>query len=279
MTAKVDKRPGCYSSVIMHNPATRRCVACAMFSECAVAVVEARKQLDALMASCKTATLPKRGRKPKGPAIISSEEFEIVLPTMSALSAVIATDEHAHTDAAPAMLMAEDFSPAAEPIGTPPDPAPTQPSTAPESIAPRPVCTSTSVTPRSSDLGRCARQFHDVFDSKQHNAMHPRSQTLLAWANRRFNGSNNGSIFITLTALRKFGFTCFTEETLATSLAELLAAGFLVVTRKRCGRRPATYALTWLLDRADPNFDRWKNIGTTSRKTKSSALPRLAKAA
>jgi hypothetical protein len=72
-------RPGCYSSVVMHNPDTCHCKSCPLFAACAVAVVETRKRLDELLVTCKTAWPSKRVRKSKIPIVIP-DEVEIVLP-------------------------------------------------------------------------------------------------------------------------------------------------------------------------------------------------------
>jgi hypothetical protein len=102
--------------------------------------------------------------------------------------------------------------------------------------------------------GRFFRMEHRVFDSPQHNALSHAAQVLLAYMGRCFNGKNNGQIKIPISKLKSRGFN---KNSLSRAKIELQDTGFIVTKRRRIVRSPALYALTWLLDPTDPDFDAW----------------------
>lgn len=105
------------------------------------------------------------------------------------------------------------------------------------------------------NIGSFARMPHQATNSKNYRGLSIKAKALLADANARYNGRNNGDIDFTLKTMNKWGWN--SNDTISKAKTELLRKGWLVLTRKG-GRNSANlYALTlWPIDECKGKLDR-----------------------
>ena len=95
---------------------------------------------------------------------------------------------------------------------------------------------------------------HSVFESPAFAALSPHACKLLLELAGQYRGNNNGNLTVAWSVVRKRGWR--SRTTLWRCKAELIAAGFVYVTRK--GHMPGTcelLALTWFPLDVSPKFD------------------------
>lgn len=95
---------------------------------------------------------------------------------------------------------------------------------------------------------------HEYFRSAEYARLSPRAVKALVDLYTQFRGSNNGNLCAAWTLMAPLGWT--SKDQLAKALAELLKAGWIVITRQGGRRIPTLYAVTWLgIDRCDGKLD------------------------
>jgi hypothetical protein len=85
---------------------------------------------------------------------------------------------------------------------------------------------------------------HDLIRSPQFSALSGNAVKVLLFLAAQFNGRNNGDLSATESMVLAAGLCSGT--TAAKAIKELLAAGFIVVTRHGDRRRCHLFAVTWL---------------------------------
>ena len=87
-----------------------------------------------------------------------------------------------------------------------------------------------------------------VVQSEAYCSLTASALRLLSLALCKFNGSNNGDISLTQSALKIYGFT--SNDTFCRAIKQLLGTGLLVLTRQggfaQGGKKPNLYAFGWL---------------------------------
>lgn len=110
------------------------------------------------------------------------------------------------------------------------------------------------------DCGSFARMPHQVTDSQNYRTLSIKAKALLADANARYNGRNNGDIDFTLKTMKKWGWN--SNDTISKAKTELLKKGWLVLTRQGARNKANLYALTlWSIDECKGKLDR---VATTT---------------
>lgn len=84
---------------------------------------------------------------------------------------------------------------------------------------------------------------HVLFESKAYRNMSAHAAKLLLDIAQQYRGTNNGDLAATWNLMRPLGWR--SRDTLHKALRELLALGFIELTRQGGINRPSLYALTW----------------------------------
>ncbi len=105
------------------------------------------------------------------------------------------------------------------------------------------------------NTGSFARMPHQAINSKHYRNLSIKAQALLACANGRYFGGNNGDIDFTLKTMKKWGWS--SNDTITKAKNELLEKGWLVLTRQGGRNKCNLYALTlWPIDECKGKLDR-----------------------
>jgi len=83
----------------------------------------------------------------------------------------------------------------------------------------------------------------EVMRHANFSELSPKAAKLLMAIATGFIGTNNGQLIATYPIMKTFGFN--SKDSVSTGLKELLAHGYLIVTRAQRKRDPAQYALSW----------------------------------
>jgi len=106
-----------------------------------------------------------------------------------------------------------------------------------------------------SNVARFARMPHQVTNSQNYRTLSIKAKALLADTNARYNGYNNGDIDFSLKTMMKWGWN--SNDTITKAKNELLAKGWLVLTRQGGRNCCNLYALTlWPIDECNGKLDR-----------------------
>jgi hypothetical protein len=97
--------------------------------------------------------------------------------------------------------------------------------------------------------GACIVLPEAIFLSPEYARLSPAAVKVLLFCHLQFTGRNNGDLTITAKAFRTHGFR--SKATLWKAKDELLAAGWLQMTRQGGLHHPSLYALTW--EQIDPS--------------------------
>lgn len=97
---------------------------------------------------------------------------------------------------------------------------------------------------RSDNGPSFTKLVHHYFQSAEYAELSSRSVKLLVDLNCQYRGDNNGDLCVTLSVLKKVGWT--SNDQLQKALVELLATGWLIVTRRGGRKMASLYALTTL---------------------------------
>ena len=95
------------------------------------------------------------------------------------------------------------------------------------------------------ESGTFAALPHDYFQSPEYSKLSRRAVAALVDLICQFRGKNNGDLCAAWKTMSKVGWT--SKDQLSKAIAELLAHGWIVVTRRGEKRRtPTLFAVTWL---------------------------------
>lgn len=95
---------------------------------------------------------------------------------------------------------------------------------------------------------------HEYFRSPEYARLSPRAVKALVDIYTQFRGKNNGDLCAAWTIMAPLGWT--SKDQLAKSIEELLADGWIVITRMGGKRVARLYAVTWLgIDYCDGKLD------------------------
>jgi len=87
------------------------------------------------------------------------------------------------------------------------------------------------------------RLFHRLLDDPQYIALSHPAKTLLVDVAMQYTGKNNGDLAITLSMMKKRGWS--SNSTLNRALKKLIKAEWLILTRQGGRHKCSLYALTW----------------------------------
>ncbi|MBB3170161.1 hypothetical protein [Simiduia aestuariiviva] len=87
------------------------------------------------------------------------------------------------------------------------------------------------------------RLFHRLLDNPDYINLGHTARSLLIDVLRQYNGRNNGDLCVTLTVLRKRGWT--SNDTMRRALGELINAGWIIQTRQGGRNSASLYAVTF----------------------------------
>ena len=105
------------------------------------------------------------------------------------------------------------------------------------------------------NIGSFARMPHQATNSPNYRTLSIKAKALLADANARYNGNNNGDIDFALKTMKKWGWN--SNDTITKAKNELLAKGWLVLTRQGGRNQCNLYALTlWPINECKGKLDR-----------------------
>ena len=85
---------------------------------------------------------------------------------------------------------------------------------------------------------------YDLLDCPDFIGLSSSAKELLLYLLRQFNGYNNGDFSLTLTVLRKWGFT--SNDTVRRAANELISANLLELTRQGGRRKCSLYGVTFM---------------------------------
>lgn len=122
---------------------------------------------------------------------------------------------------------------------------------------------------------------HYILASPEWAALPGREMKLLLEIARQYTGKNNGDLAITRSVLAARGWT--SQDQVQKARDELVARGWIMVTRQGGRHIPSLYAITWLaIDRCGGKLDvasdtvprhLWKPENARHRETRSSTRP------
>lgn len=84
---------------------------------------------------------------------------------------------------------------------------------------------------------------YDLLDCPDFIDLSPSAKVVLVYLLRQYNGNNNGDFSLTLTVLRKWGFT--SNDTVRRAASELIGANLLELTRQGGRRKCSLYGVTF----------------------------------
>lgn len=84
---------------------------------------------------------------------------------------------------------------------------------------------------------------HKLINTGKYRSLSPHSVKLLVDLGSQYRGFNNGDLCAAWSVMQKFGWR--SRSTLFNAKKELLAAGFIMVTRQGGRNRPTLFAITW----------------------------------
>lgn len=90
---------------------------------------------------------------------------------------------------------------------------------------------------------RFVRLRHDLLDNYDFINLNYTAKSLLIDVLRQFNGSNNGDFCITLSVMKRRGWT--SNDTLRNAAKELIKANLLILTRQGGRNSCNLYGVTW----------------------------------
>ena len=108
-----------------------------------------------------------------------------------------------------------------------------------------------------AESGSFVKLPHQVIRSPQFAALPATSVKALCGLLAQYRGNNNGDLTAALSIMQQYGWT--SRDTLKRALDDLLAAGFIIVTRKGGNRIARLYAVTFFAvddygDKFDPDI-------------------------
>lgn len=106
---------------------------------------------------------------------------------------------------------------------------------------------------RSSKVIGFSMLIHAYFQSAEYAELSPRAVKLLIDIYSQFRGENNGDLCATLSVMKKVGWK--SNDQLQKALAELLATGWITMTRRGGRQKASLYALTTLGIDKSPKLD------------------------
>lgn len=96
---------------------------------------------------------------------------------------------------------------------------------------------------RSSKVSGFSMLIHAYFQSAEYAELSPRATKMLIDLYCQFRGENNGDLCATYSVMKKAGWS--SNDQIQKAIAELLAKGWIIITRRGGRKLPTLYGLTF----------------------------------